>query len=780
MLTGDSAAALAFLLAFEPEGPWCLTSIHPDKKALETKTFKSTQIEDLKRWIEFHNGHDNMYFHVNPVIGMLTQKATREQIAAVNYLHVDVDPKKGADIEGEQQRILGLLTTGLKKMQLPVPTFVIFSGGGYQAFWKLDEPIVINGDIDKAEEAKLFNKQLEILFNADNCHNIDRIMRLPGTVNLPDKKKREAGRSPALARIVQHNDVSYPLSLFSKAVLTTSDLKAHEKTLNLSGNIQRVNDLNDLDHWDVPNRVKVVIAQGKDPDEPLTGDNSRSAWLWYALCEMARKGVPPDVMYSLITDPDWPISASVLDKGRSADADAQRQIARAQMVAENPALLGMNEKHACVVIGAKFRIATWKVDPADGREFIEYWEPTTFKNVYATDEVEVGKTKDDEPIKVNIGEWWLGNKKRRAYEGVTFAPHAGPELHGYYNLWQGFKVDAKPGECDLFLQHCRDVLCSGKDDLYTYLLGWMARMVQKPGRPGEVAIVLRGERGAGKSFFANTLGSLFGRHYMAVSNSAHLVGNFNAHLREIVLLFADEAFFAGDKKHESVLKTIITEPRLVVEKKGVDVETAPNCLHLIMASNDFHVIPVGRKERRFFVLDVSEDRVKDEAWFNAIGEQLDNGGREALLNYLLHYDLSGFSVRAVPTTNELKKQLDLGLSPIEAWWKKQLEDGRLGGLDDWPSIIPRNTLFDNYYETMQRERVGRPLSSSGLGTWLHDMIPGLKSFRRDLTEEILTDQGFKTERTRPRQYHYEVPSLDKCRAQWDKKWGKETWPEIEN
>jgi len=64
-----------------------------------------------------------------------------------------------------------------------------------QGFWLL-EPVPVD-DIDRLEA---YNIVLEQTLGADRCHNIDRIMRLPGTINLPNRKKRLAGREPALAR----------------------------------------------------------------------------------------------------------------------------------------------------------------------------------------------------------------------------------------------------------------------------------------------------------------------------------------------------------------------------------------------------------------------------------------------------------------------------------------------------------------------------------------------------------------------------------------------------
>jgi hypothetical protein len=205
----------------------------------------------------------------------------------------------------------------------------------------------------------------------------------------------------------------------------------------------------------------------------------------------------------------------------------------------------------------------------------------------------------------------------------------------------------------------------------------MARCVQKPASGGEVAIVLRGDMGTGKGFFANGFGALFGRHYLQVSDPKHLVGSFNAHLRDCIVLMADEAFFAGDKKHESVLKSLITEKTLSVEQKGVDVYASPNYTHIIMASNSNWVVPAGNNERRFFVLDVSKDKMQDKKYFSDIRKQLDSGGLEALLHFLMHYSITDFDPREVPKTEALQDQKLLSYSAEETWWYEKLQDGRI-------------------------------------------------------------------------------------------------------
>ena len=107
------------------------------------------------------------------------------------------------------------------------------------------------------------------------------------------------------------------------------------------------------------------------------------------------------------------------------------------------------------------------------------------------------------------------------------------------------------------------------------------------------------------------------------------MGNFNAHLRDAAFVFADEAIFAGDKAHESVLKALITEQYIMIETKFQNAVMAKNCVHLMIASNDEWVVPAGFDERRFFVLDVAAHHQKDSNYFAAIDEQMEQGGAAA-------------------------------------------------------------------------------------------------------------------------------------------------------
>lgn len=782
----NNPAAIEFLQRWAPEGPWVLTSITPDRKAINTKTFRPASLGEMERWLSEYNGHRNIYFHVNPPMRDVKKKAEREDIKSVDWLHVDIDPRAGEDIPEEQRRALALLTTNLPR-GVPAPTVVIFSGGGYQGFWKLKQPIPIDGNLDLAEDAKRYNQQLEVLFGADNCHNIDRIMRLPGTVNLPDARKLKKGRVPALAHLVSFDpSLVHDLSAFHPAPAVQMPDSGDGTTggfygggskpqVQVSGNIERLASVDELDQWNVPDRVKVIIVQGNHPDEPKEGDNSRSAWLFDVLCQLVRCDVPDNVVYSIITDPDFGIAESVLDKGTNAEKYALRQMERAKEEAVDPALRELNERHAVIGnLGGKCRVIEEVMDQALKRTRLTRQSFDDFRNRYMNRKIQVGTDKQGAPVYSPLGKWWLGHPNRRQFDTIVFAP--GRELQGVYNMWKGFGCESRPGECGLFLAHIRENVCKGDEKIFRYLMGWMARAVQQPASPGEVAIVLQGGRGTGKSLAAKYFGQLFGRHFLHVSNPSHLVGNFNSHLRDVVVLFADEAFYAGDKKHSSILKTLITEDTIQIEAKGVDVETAPNYVHLMMASNDQHVVPAGGDERRFLVLAVSDAHQQDTEYFAALIEQMENGGQEALLHHLLTYDLKGYNVRAVPDTDALREQKLLSLGVEEEWWYTKLVEGRLSERDpDWAGSFRKGALVDDYIAYTRRFNISKRGNQTALGRFLARVVPKLSTVQRDAEWEEMTNDGY-IRKMRGRAYFWVFPSLEECRRIWESKYGATDWP----
>jgi hypothetical protein len=457
----------------------------------------------------------------------------------------------------------------------------------------------------------------------------------------------------------------------------------------------------------VSDRLLNIIVQGDDAEHPNRFP-SRSEVLFYACCELIRAGMDDDTIASIILDRDLGIAASVIDKPRPTEY-AARQIQRAREQVVSPELRELNDQYAVIQnYGGRCRVISEDRDYAvGGRTRIAAHSFEDFRNMHCNRHVQVGKKQEE------LGKWWLHHPKRREYRTIIFAPgKTTPD--DVYNLWQGFACEAVPGDCDLFLEHVRTNICNGDPESYEYLLNWMARAVQRPDAPGEVAVVLRGKQGTGKSKFAKVFGSLWGQHFVTVSDPKHLTGSFNAHLKDCVVLLADEAFYAGDKKHESILKQVVTDQTIMIEGKGVDTVQSPNYIHLIMASNSDWVVPAGNEERHFFVLDVGKSRMQDFEFFGALDRQMDDGGRKALLHLLQTRDLTSFNVRRYPQTKALREQKLLSLETHEEEWVEILREGVTPDADFWKPE-PDYISVHGFLEKLERRRA-LPTNRRGLQT----------------------------------------------------------------
>ena len=218
----------------------------------------------------------------------------------------------------------------------------------------------------------------------------------------------------------------------------------------------------------------------------------------------------------------------------------------ASSIAKRPSLGLMveelNQKHAVVVEAGRTFVITEDHDPVLKRHVVRRSTFQDIQNLYLSTRVET-LTPAGRPTTKGLGHVWLIDPRRRKYQGVVFSPNE--DKPGYYNLWRGFAVEPKAGDWSLLKDHVQDVMCKGDDTLFAYVMAWMAHAVQCPGEPAEVALVLRGDQGVGKGLFVRELGALFGQHFVHVSHPRHLSGNFNAHLQDAVVVFADEAFLRG-------------------------------------------------------------------------------------------------------------------------------------------------------------------------------------------------------------------------------------------
>jgi hypothetical protein len=217
------AEAVAFAVSL-PTDQAHLCAIHPaGNRPVVGQSFPKTDSGQAAalRWLtEADRKGYGIYFNANEVkpLGKGHAKAKEAEVSTIRFLHVDADIPVGTapdDVETARAELLAKI-----KAAPLVPSLIINSGNGFGLFWELAEPVAVTAE--NLEDIKARNIALADQLGGDDCENLDRLMRLPFTVNRPNAKKIKAGRVPVFADIVTdlRDLVVYALEEFAPAAVS--------------------------------------------------------------------------------------------------------------------------------------------------------------------------------------------------------------------------------------------------------------------------------------------------------------------------------------------------------------------------------------------------------------------------------------------------------------------------------------------------------------------------------------------------------------------------------
>jgi hypothetical protein len=255
---------------------------------------------------------------------------------------------------------------------------------------------------------------------------------------------------------------------------------------------------------------------------------------------------------------------------------------------------------------------------------------------------------------------WVRDPEMKTYEKFTFAPPPLPCPANVLNTWKGYEAEEikeRGGSASKFVEHL-DMLF-GKNS--NYVLKWLANIIQNPGKPSGVALVIAGGQGTGKStIFEKIMYDVMGSEYFGQTSQPDIdiFGRF-ATLKNSKILVVVEDYNVGTlKMNADPFKSYITGRTVNYESKGMNSVELPNCANYVMLSNKNDAVKIDQDDRRHAIFEPSEKYKQDPVYFNELYAYIaDKANIRAIYEFLRDLDISNVNFQAERPITELYHEI---------------------------------------------------------------------------------------------------------------------------
>lgn len=195
-------------------------------------------------------------------------------------------------------------------------------------------------------------------------------------------------------------------------------------------------------------------------------------------------------------------------------------------------------------------------------------------------------------------------------------------------------------------------LVSGNNQvLQTYLLKWIAHIVQKPLELPTVGIVLTGNKGVGKDTVFDFLMEYVLGEYSATNydSNQQFFEKHDTGRKGKLLVKLEEANRKLCLENKDKLKSMVTATKSTFNAKNEKPVIVPNICRFVFTSNKGNPLDFADGERRYVILPCSSEKKGDNNYWKHTRELLFNSeaGR-TIGDFLLSIDLNDFEIRILP------------------------------------------------------------------------------------------------------------------------------------
>lgn len=292
---------------------------------------------------------------------------------------------------------------------------------------------------------------------------------------------------------------------------------------------------------------------------------------------------------------------------------------------------------------------------------------------------------------------WLQNvfNNRRIIqpEQLIFEPDTKKVPKGSISMFSGWpmKPEYDASRCQKMIDHLFKI-CGNSDDLFQWVVRWLAYPLQHPGAKMHTALVIYGEReGTGKSIFFNAIMRIYGQYACSV-NQNMVQSDFNGWVSKKLFVVCEEVVTNQEKRNlKGALKNLVTNPTHTINEKGLPARFEENKTNFVFLSNELQPLILDSADRRYQAINF--ETYSPPEYFKDLAYEIEHGGIEAFYGYLLSFDTSNFDPSERPLETPARRDLrrlgsDSATRFIEDWITGQVD------LPVGPAVVSH--LYDGY------------------------------------------------------------------------------------
>ena len=322
------------------------------------------------------------------------------------------------------------------------------------------------------------------------------------------------------------------------------------------------------------------------------------------------------------------------------------------------------------------------------------------------------------------------------------------QVFSYFRGYDYQQLDQKNEVIEPFLNHIKEVIANNNEEVYKYILVWIASILQKPNFKAGTALVLLGNQGTGKNVFTNVICKLMARYANEnITSIESIVGRFNAVLENKKLLVLNElqSIDANKYLNSDALKSVITDSKVNINQKNEPERLAENVANFIMVSNNNIPIKIETTDRRYLVTKTSDKHRGDFEYFDKLCDGFNQDFYENLFTFFMMLDTKNYNLRKIPNTESKENIIEASMSSYELFVREcweQIEDVSGPRLFDlFNAFIERNkfascssrTFITNMKAFTGETRVKR---IHGKNVKVYSLLPEVREKYKRMNEEL--------------------------------------------